>query len=172
MHRERSRTLRRGDLGAGGAVNQHLIVAVSDGWRFFSHGTRWHPWGYCGVCEHEGWGLEVPPRTPDEVASGQEEDVAEKVVMTACQCVDSGGSSRRVLVVSGNSHGWIHVWDMTGIQKPQYWQEQMLDSGFDAVSGRVLLADVTNQVSILMRWQAYSDAPVSYHAAHIPMTIY
>lgn len=148
------------DLEAGGALNQHLIVAASDGWRFFSHGTRWHPWGYCGVCEHQGWGLEVPPRTPDEVASGQEEDEAEKVVMTACQCVDSGGSSGRVLVISGNSHGWIHVWDMTGIQKPQYWQEQMLDSGFDAVSGRVLLADVTSQVSILMRWQAYSDAPV------------
>jgi hypothetical protein len=68
-----------GDLSAGGAVNQDLIVAVADGWRFFSHGTRWHPWGYCGVCENESWGLEVPPRTPDEVASGQETDVAEKV---------------------------------------------------------------------------------------------
>jgi len=31
--------------------------------------------------------------------------------------------SRRVLVISGNSHGWIHVWDMTGIQKPQYRQD-------------------------------------------------
>ena len=42
------------------------------------------------------------------------------------------------------------MWDMTQIQKPTYWQEQMLNSGFDAVSGKVLLADVTIECVLLL----------------------
>jgi len=93
----------------------HLLVGSSDGFTFFSNGLRWHPWGYCGVEQHAEW----------EKGGGLKSTEHTRAAMTTCAAVPLSGSAR-VIVCSGNSHGDIHVWDMTGIRKPKIWQDQML----------------------------------------------
>lgn len=47
------------------------------------------------------------------------------------------------------------------MRKPKFWQDQMQCSGADNIYGEVRLADVSSEVNILYRWQAYSDSPVA-----------
>jgi WD40 repeat protein len=152
-------------LGATGDGNDHqnLILGVSDGWRLLSNGgIRWHPWGYCGLLKHSAWCNKASEATSKEV---QEPSNAEKpeseAVLTSMHPIQTHSTQGRVLVCTGNSHGWIHVWDLSGIRKPKFWQDQMTNSGWDTISGEVCLADVSSEVTCLLRWQAYTDAPVA-----------
>ena len=142
--------------GGGGDI-EHLLVGASDGFRFFSNGTRWHIWGFAAVTNHTAWAVDIPPPSADEPKDFEDKPL--DVVMTCC--VPLQETTGRVLVCTGNSQGWIHIWDMSKIHKPKYWQDQMLSSAFDAVSGEVHLANVSSDITILMRWQIYSDGPVA-----------
>ena len=143
--------------GAGGGDNT-LVVGASDGFRLFSHGTRWHPWAFVGVNQHPAWKLPPPPRSADEPEDTV--DTEADVLMTSFAPISVEGSGR-LLLCTGNTHGWIHLFDLSTIRKPRRWEDEMTNSGVDSISGKAVLADVSKDLTCLLRWQAYTDAPVA-----------
>ena len=145
-------------LGGAGGGDNTLVVGASDGFRLFSHGTRWHPWAFVGVNQHPAWKLPPPPRSADEPEDTV--DTEADVLMTSFAPISVEGSGR-LLLCTGNTHGWIHLFDLSTIRKPRRWEDEMTNSGVDSISGKAVLADVSKDLTCLLRWQAYTDAPVA-----------